>query len=403
MIKGVYIYDVAGESVFTKVYWDFDSKQLIVEFILKISSYLRSSNYGGEVGFQDVATERIFYLVKEGFTFIIVTDEFDSISQIESIITQLAETYLGEYATHDLKKDREFEAIVDEKIFIPIEIALLGFAGVGKTTILHLVRGETLPLVHVPTFRGDSEPPRKFLEELKNIHIITWELGGQSRFRILWAKMIQNASLVLVVTDSTLENVLRSKKLISLVNEEDPDVTIIGIANKQDVPNALKPERVSKILGVPTDGLIAIDITSIDDLQFTRRAILELLMRQSIMMYLKRAGVHERIGAAITSVLLDNESDLIAVLKKIDAELKSLDSLGNVEILLDVAFTKDSLQKLLQNHLEKNQITTETINSIVIGLEIGVKEAQDELYRILSSQSIPKQIINWIISRMSTN
>ena len=61
------------------------------------------------------------------------------------------------------------------------------------------------------------------------------------------------------------------------------------------------------------------------------------------------------------------------------------------------------LQKLLQNHLEKNQITTEVINSIVIGLERGVKEAQDELYRILSSQSIPEQIINWIISRMSTN
>ena len=117
---------------------------------------------------------------------------------------------------------------------------------------------------------------KKLPEEVENANIVLWDLAGQSRFSILWAKMIANAQVVIIVTDSTLENVLRSKKLVTLVKDEVPDAKVIGIANKQDLPTALTPERVGQILSIPTYELVAIDISYRDRLiQIIRRAILE--------------------------------------------------------------------------------------------------------------------------------
>ncbi|MCK4567059.1 MAG: hypothetical protein KAU48_07095, partial [Candidatus Thorarchaeota archaeon] len=153
------------------------------------------------------------------------------------------------------------------------KVAISRFAGVRKTTTLHLLRGETIPLVHDPTI-GVSI--KKLPDEINNANIVLWDLAGQSRFSILWAKMIANAQVVIIVTDSTLENVLRSKKLVTLVKDEVPDAKVIGIANKQDLPTALTPERVGQILGLPTYELVAIDISYRDRLiQIIRRAILE--------------------------------------------------------------------------------------------------------------------------------
>ena len=205
----------------------------------------------------------------------IVADKADDSSQIEEKIGQLIDSFMRDYANLALANQSldGFDAKVDEIAVTMVKVAILGFAGVGKTTTLHLLRGETLPLVHDPTI-GVSI--KKLPEEISNANIVLWDLAGQSRFSILWAKMIANAQVVIIVTDSTLENVLRSKKLVSLVTEEVPDAKVIGIANKQDLPTALTPERVGQILGLPTYELVAIDISYRDRLiQIIRRAILE--------------------------------------------------------------------------------------------------------------------------------
>jgi small GTP-binding protein len=275
VIRGVYILGQQGNVVYTKEYAESDSKEKMIEFLINLTHFLNSVDLEGNTEFMNLSVSRVFYSIRDVFTFIFVADKADDSTQIEEKMEQLMTAFIKDFSSLALANQPldGFDATVDEIAVTMVKVAILGFAGVGKTTTLHLLRGETLPLVHDPTI-GVSI--KKLPEEIENANIVLWDLAGQSRFSILWAKMIANAQVVVIVTDSTLENVLRSKKLVSLVKEEVPDAKVIGIANKQDLPTALTPERVGQILSIPTYELVAIDISYRDRLiQIIRRAILE--------------------------------------------------------------------------------------------------------------------------------
>ena len=275
MIRSIYVLEATGNIIFTKEYAESESKQGQIEFLVNLTTFLNTIGLDGKTEHMNLSTSRFFYAIREDFTFVFVADKADDAKQIEDKIGQLVDVFMSDFI--QLARAHQqldgFNEKVDEIAVTMVKVAILGFAGVGKTTTLHLLRGETLPLVHNPTI-GVSI--KKLPEEVENANIVLWDLAGQSRFSILWAKMIANAQVVVIVTDSTLENVLRSKKLVSLVKEEVPDAKIIGIANKQDLHTALTPERVGQILGVTTFELVAIDISYRDRLiQIIRRAILE--------------------------------------------------------------------------------------------------------------------------------
>jgi small GTP-binding protein len=275
MIRGVFVLGEQGNMIYSKEYAKGDSKTNLVEFLINLTDFLKTIDLEDKTEYMNAVISRIFYSKKEPFTFMFVADKADDASQMEEKMGELVESFMRDYSNLALANQSldGFDDKVDEIAVTMVKVAILGFAGVGKTTTLHLLRGETLPLVHDPTI-GVSI--KKLPEEISNANIVLWDLAGQSRFSILWAKMIANAQVVIIVTDSTLENVLRSKKLVSLVKDEVPDAKVIGIANKQDLPTALTPERVGQILSIPTYELVAIDISYRDRLiQIIRRAILE--------------------------------------------------------------------------------------------------------------------------------
>lgn len=275
MIRGIFVLGEQGNMIYSKEYTKSDSKASMVEFLVNLTHFLKTVDLEDKTEHMNAAISRIFYSQKESFTFMFVADKADDSTQIEDKMGELVDSFMRDYANLALANQPldGFDDKVDEIAVTMVKVAILGFAGVGKTTTLHLLRGETLPLVHDPTI-GVSI--KKLPDEISNANIVLWDLAGQSRFSILWAKMIANAQVVIIVTDSTLENVLRSKKLVTLVKDEVPDAKVIGIANKQDLPTALTPERVGQILGIPTYELVAIDISYRDRLiQIIRRAILE--------------------------------------------------------------------------------------------------------------------------------
>ncbi len=275
MIRSVYVLGEQGNMIYSKDYAKSEHKDSLVEFLVNLSQFLRTVDLEEKTEHMSAAVSRIFYTKRNPFTFMFVADKADDATQIDEKMGQMVDFFMKDYANLALANQPldGFDEKVDEIAVTMVKVAILGFAGVGKTTTLHLLRGETLPLVHDPTI-GVSI--KKLPEEVENANIVLWDLAGQSRFSILWAKMIANAQVVIIVTDSTLENVLRSKKLVTLVKEEVPDAKVIGIANKQDLPTALTPERVGQILGIPTYELVAIDISYRDRLiSIIRRAILE--------------------------------------------------------------------------------------------------------------------------------
>ena len=275
MIRSVYVLGEQGNMLYFKDYAKSESKANLVEFLVNLTHFLKTVDLEDKTEYMNVAISRIFFAKRDTFTFTFIADKADDATQIEEKMVQLVDSFMRDYANLALANQPldGFDEKVDEIAVTMVKVAILGFAGVGKTTTLHLLRGETLPLVHDPTI-GVSI--KKLPEEVENANIVLWDLAGQSRISILWAKMIANAQVVIIVTDSTLENVLRSKKLVTLVKDEVPDAKVIGIANKQDLPTALTPERVGQILSIPTYELVAIDISYRDRLiQIIRRAILE--------------------------------------------------------------------------------------------------------------------------------
>ena len=95
--------------------------------------------------------------------------------------------------------------------------------------------------------------------------ITLWDFAGQAQFRSLWRSLLEGSDICLLVTDSTFENINGSKEIIhDILDKFYQDKMVIGIANKQDLPNRLTPEFCEKILSsekrtIKTHGMIAIE------------------------------------------------------------------------------------------------------------------------------------------------
>jgi small GTP-binding protein len=152
---------------------------------------------------------------------------------------------------------KKYEVLIEPSVTTRLKIALVGEGGVGKTTTLHLLLGDTPPLQYVPTIALNLETVENI--RFGNYSLVLWDFAGQERFRTLWRFYFHGADVIFLVCDSTLRNVIISKDILKLIKRDAPKVPVFSMANKQDKPNAMKPEVVQKILGIPTFPMVAID------------------------------------------------------------------------------------------------------------------------------------------------
>jgi small GTP-binding protein len=158
----------------------------------------------------------------------------------------------------------EYDFIIESSIITKLKIALVGEGGVGKTTTLHLLLGDTPPTQYVPTIALNLETVENI--RFGNYSLVLWDFAGQERFRKLWRFYFHGADVIFLVCDSSLRNVIISKDILKLIRRDAPKVPLFAIANKQDKPNVMKPEVVQKILGVPTYPMVAIDKNRRDEM-----------------------------------------------------------------------------------------------------------------------------------------
>ncbi|MFX1603720.1 MAG: ADP-ribosylation factor-like protein [Promethearchaeota archaeon] len=150
-----------------------------------------------------------------------------------------------------------YDDVIEASIVTKLKIALVGEGGVGKTTTLHLLLGDTPPTQYVPTIALNLETVENI--RFGNYSLVLWDFAGQERFRKLWRFYFHGADVIFLVCDSSLRNVIISKDILKLIRRDAPKVPLFAIANKQDKPNVMKPDVVQKILGVPTYPMVAID------------------------------------------------------------------------------------------------------------------------------------------------
>ena len=121
------------------------------------------------------------------------------------------------------------------------KIALVGFAGVGKTTIKQLIKMDEIPLQHVPTITGEIATIK-----IGKLFFRLFDFAGQEQFKFLWKGFIKESDAVLVVTDSTLKNIEKSKFFLELKTKEVPHARAAIIGNKQDLSNALSVKEIEE-------------------------------------------------------------------------------------------------------------------------------------------------------------
>jgi len=155
------------------------------------------------------------------------------------------------------EETKPIEEVIEQYIISKLKVSLVGEGGVGKTTLLRLLKGEQPPVEYVPTIALNIEQ----IEATRygTYSVIVWDFAGQERFRRLWSIYFRGSDIVFLITDSTLNNVIATKSILDIIRKDAPGVPVWAIANKQDLDGALSPELVERILGVRTFGMVAID------------------------------------------------------------------------------------------------------------------------------------------------
>jgi len=261
----------SGRTIATTEYWTVkvprkDIKEFLkaYEDLLKVAKGKKdiSLNIGGNKYFARNVNPDVLLI------FITDVDENDrTVSEKIDAATKAFDEIIEQKKLTFVKKN--YEKLINPFVHSKLKVALVGEGGVGKTTTLHLLMGKKPPTQYIPTIA-------LAMEVIENIHfanysLVLWDFAGQERFRKLWKLYFQGADIVFLLTDSTLRNILISKDMFQMIKRDAPHVPIIVIANKQDMPNALDPSIIERIIGAETYPLIAIDLAY-------RNEILKLLL-----------------------------------------------------------------------------------------------------------------------------
>ncbi|MFX1375831.1 MAG: ADP-ribosylation factor-like protein [Promethearchaeota archaeon] len=200
----------------------------------------------------------------EGLMFIFITDVNDDFERSNEELEKLKKEFLGTFGDSLESLDPVLMEVLDPIIDsihrnLKTKISLVGFSGVGKTTTTNLICADEIPSVHIPTITGKISTVK-----IGKLYFHLWDFAGQEQFSYLWNDFIFGSDAVLIITDSTLENVEKSRFFVELVKEHAPYAHTAVIGNKQDLPEALNIDKIQDILGLKTYSMVAIDAKNRD-------------------------------------------------------------------------------------------------------------------------------------------
>ena len=194
-----------------------------------------------------------------GLMFMFITDINDELRQTKRELSTLQNEFLDTFGENIENLDPSLMELLDpimDSIHrnLKTKISLVGFSGVGKTTSTKLICATEIPSVHIPTITGKISTIK-----IGKLYFHLWDFAGQEQFSYLWNDFILGSDAVLIITDSTLENVEKSRFFIELVKERAPYAHTAIIGNKQDLPDAMNVEKIEEILGLKTYSMVAIN------------------------------------------------------------------------------------------------------------------------------------------------
>jgi len=208
---------------------------------------------------------------------ILITDGKESNKMITDRVRKAGRAVRNALESQSVTKVfKNYTKIVTPFLESKLVVALVGTRSVGKTTTMHLLLGQRPPQVYIPTMGMNTE--RLDGMDISNCTVDLWDLGGDDEVNKVWESCLVNVDVVLMLTDSTLKNVLESQKLVSEIMSCAETASLTVIANKQDLPNALAPSVVEKVFNMEVHPLVATDLTQHEEA--------ERILKQSLMSHI---------------------------------------------------------------------------------------------------------------------
>ncbi|XP_015606658.1 ADP-ribosylation factor-like protein 3 [Cephus cinctus] len=164
---------------------------------------------------------------------------------------------VGAYVAYQYWRRRELKSIDEgfeevSKIDDSNErrVLLLGLDGAGKTSVMNqAIAAANGTSYIVPT--ASTHGFRVFRLQNGPYVFDIWEIGGAEDTRKYWSHFLQDTDLLVFMVDASDTNKLSVavSALKQLLGDSRMDtVPILVIANKQDSPNALRPDQVKEAL-----------------------------------------------------------------------------------------------------------------------------------------------------------
>ncbi|XP_037528717.2 ADP-ribosylation factor 6 [Rhipicephalus sanguineus] len=128
-----------------------------------------------------------------------------------------------------------------------MSILMLGLDAAGKTTILYKLKlGQSVTTTPTVGFNVETVT-------YKNVKFNVWDVGGQVKARPLWSHFYQGTQgLIFVVDCADRDRIDEARQVLHKIikNIEMRNAIILVFANKQDLPNAMKPHEIQEKLGL---------------------------------------------------------------------------------------------------------------------------------------------------------
>ena len=256
VIEYINILTRGGKSLLFRNYGSSEvDRDLLAGFLSAFSGFMKEIS---QSDIKSTATDdfKYYYTIIETIIIVVCTDLEDDDATINSKITTIRVKFMERFGellksgkwTGNRAIFRSFETEIDDSILGAIKISIIGVGGVGKTSLLHLICGKDIDLEYIPTINVDITTFNgKELDVPRSI--VLWDFAGQKNYRSLWKSLLDSTDIALIVLDSSFENVNKSKNIIrDILDKHYRDVLVIGIANKQDMPNRLSPEFCERVL-----------------------------------------------------------------------------------------------------------------------------------------------------------
>ncbi|MCD6515627.1 MAG: GTP-binding protein [Candidatus Odinarchaeota archaeon] len=320
MIFGIWILR-SGVPIIVRIYEKMKVDETMIGGMLEALSTFASEVASEEIR-EVVMKNRKFAFLRKDVLIVIYADLETPTPVLNVILNKLHQKFAEK---GDAISERDIDDIVEEPI---VKIVFIGEANVGKSTLRKLILGEEIPKVYQPTISA----PRIEIVNVKGMKLSIWDFPGQEMYQKSWPFFLRSTDIMFVVTDSTLDNVLRTKKLLESLKEHINAKAIYVIANKQDLLEALSPDTIEEIMGIKTLPTIAIDPA----------------YRPIVLKYLENA-IYDVLGFKKPTETIDDISIRIA---KIEEKINGIENrLQNIEKRLTeliMAKNKEKTSELLK-------------------------------------------------------